>query len=101
MRAEHLKQLVKNSVYRTLGETARALGGVDGERDRTLRVLMYHKVNNVPENPLSVPVSIFDEQMAQLGELGYTVVDLGAVLAHFVDGQTLPPRSVLITFDDG
>jgi peptidoglycan/xylan/chitin deacetylase (PgdA/CDA1 family) len=101
MRAEHLKQLVKNSVYRTLGETAWAVGGVNGERDRTLRVLMYHKVNNVPENPLSVPVSVFDEQMAQLGELGYTVVDLDAVLAHFVEGQALPPRSVLITFDDG
>jgi peptidoglycan/xylan/chitin deacetylase (PgdA/CDA1 family) len=101
MRAEQLKQLVKNSVYRTLGEAATATGAVNGERERTLRVLMYHKVNNVPENPLSVPVSVFDEQMAQLRELGYTVVDLDAVLAHYGDGPPLPPRAVLITFDDG
>jgi peptidoglycan/xylan/chitin deacetylase (PgdA/CDA1 family) len=101
MRAEQLKQLVKNSVYRTLGEAAAATGAVNGERERALRVLMYHKVNNVPENPLSVPVSVFDEQMAQLREFGYTVVDLDAVLAHYRDGAPLPPRAVLITFDDG
>lgn len=101
MRAEQLKQLVKNSVYRTLGEAATAAGAVNGKGGRTLRVLMYHKVNNRPENPLSVPISVFDEQMAQLQELGYTVIDLDAVLAHYVEGRPLPPRAVLITFDDG
>jgi peptidoglycan/xylan/chitin deacetylase (PgdA/CDA1 family) len=101
VRAEQLKQLVKNSVYRTLGEAASAAGAVDGERDRTLRVLMYHKVNDLPENPLSVPVGVFDEQLAQLRELGYTVVDLEAVLAHYAGERPLPPRAVLITFDDG
>jgi peptidoglycan/xylan/chitin deacetylase (PgdA/CDA1 family) len=101
MRAEQLKQLVKNGVYRTLGEAATAAGAVDGEQQRTLRVLMYHKINNLPENPLSVPVSVFEEQMAQLRELSYTVVDLDAVLAHYAEGRPLPPRAVLITFDDG
>ena len=48
-----------------------------------------------------MPVSLFDEQMDQLRELGYTVVDLDAVLAHYVDGEPLPPDAVLITFDDG
>ena len=100
MRAEHLKQQVKNAVYRTLGESATAIGAVNGEGDRALRVLMYHKVNDLPENPLSVPVSVFDEQMAQLGELGYTVVDLDAVLDYYVEGKRLPERAVLITFDD-
>jgi peptidoglycan/xylan/chitin deacetylase (PgdA/CDA1 family) len=100
VRAEHLKQQVKNAVYRTLGESATAIGAVNGEGDRALRVLMYHKVNDLPENPLSVPVSVFDEQMAQLGELGYTVVDLDAVLDYYVEGKRLPERAVLITFDD-
>jgi peptidoglycan/xylan/chitin deacetylase (PgdA/CDA1 family) len=62
---------------------------------------MYHKVNDRPENPLTVPVSLFDEQMAQLRELGYAVVDLDAVLVAFRGGAPLPERSVLITFDDG
>ena len=100
MRAERVKQLLKNGVYRSLGELTSGLG-VNGEHDRALRVLMYHKINDDEGNPLSVPVSLFDEQMAQLSELGYAVVGLDAVLAHYVDGKPLPPRAVLITFDDG
>ena len=46
---------------------------------------MYHKVNDLPNNRMSMPVSLFDEQMAQLRELGYRVVDLDAVLAHYVE----------------
>jgi peptidoglycan/xylan/chitin deacetylase (PgdA/CDA1 family) len=98
--AERVKQLLKNSVYRTIGETANGVGAANGD-GRTLRVLMYHKVNDVPKNPLTIPVSLFDEQMAQLRELGYEVVDLGAVLAHYTQSAPLPPRPVLITFDDG
>jgi peptidoglycan/xylan/chitin deacetylase (PgdA/CDA1 family) len=101
VRADHLKQLLKNGVYRTLGEAATGAGVMDGDDERTLRVLMYHKINDEPENPVTVPVSLFDEQLAQLGELGYTPVSLDDVLAYYVDGVPLPPRAVLITFDDG
>ncbi len=97
---EQLKQALKNGVYRALGETARGLGAVNGD-GRTLRVLMYHKVNDLTGNRMSMPVSIFDEQMAQLRELGYVPVDLDSVLAHYVGGAPLPPGAVLITFDDG
>ena len=97
---EQIKQLLKNSVYRAIGETANGLGAVDGAA-HSLRVLMYHKVNDLPNNRMSMPVSLFDEQMAELGELGYTVVGLDAVLGHYVDGLPLPEGAVLITFDDG
>ena len=101
MRADRIKQTLKNGVYRALGETATGVGAVDNELDRTLRVLMYHKVNDLPENSVTVPVSQFDEQMAQLGELGYHPVALDAVIDYYVLGTPLPPRAVLITFDDG
>jgi len=39
--------------------------------------------------------------MDQLRELGYTVVDLQAVLDHYVERAALPSQAVLITFDDG
>ena len=97
---EQIKQLLKNSVYRAIGETANGLGAVNGD-ERSLRVLMYHKVNDLPNNRMSMPVSLFDDQMAELGELGYTVVDLDAVLAHYIGRQPLPDGAVLITFDDG
>jgi peptidoglycan/xylan/chitin deacetylase (PgdA/CDA1 family) len=100
VRADRLKQLVKNGVYRTIGETAEALG-TNGNGDPLLRVLMYHKVNDLPGNTLTIPVSLFDEQMDQLRQLGYSVVDLQAVVDYYVDGRALPPRAVLITFDDG
>src|SRR5438105_10071343 len=101
MRAERFKQLLKNGVYRSIGETTTALRLNDGHEQRELRVLMYHKVNDLPGNPLSVPCAVFDEQMSLLGELGYTVVGLDAVLDHYTAGKPLPEQAVLITFDDG
>jgi peptidoglycan/xylan/chitin deacetylase (PgdA/CDA1 family) len=100
VRADRAKQLLKNAVYRSIGETASTIGAVDGH-DATLRVLMYHKVNDVPGNPVTVPTDLFDEQMAALRRFGYTVVSLDAVLDHFARVRPLPPRAVLITFDDG
>jgi hypothetical protein len=70
MRAEELKQALKNGVYRSLGEAATGVGAVDGLHERTLVVLMYHKVNGVDGNTVTVPPTAFDEQMAQVGELG-------------------------------
>src|SRR5262249_22834387 len=96
-----IKQLLKNGVYRTIGEAATGIGAVDGEDGRTLRVLMYHKVNDLATNSVTVPTGLFDEQMAQLGELGYRPVSLDDVLAYYRDGVALPAQAVLITFDDG
>jgi peptidoglycan/xylan/chitin deacetylase (PgdA/CDA1 family) len=101
VRADRAKQLLKNGVYRTIGETTATLAPANGDGDRRLRVLMYHKVNDLPGNPLSVPVGVFDEQMAQLRELGYTVVALDDVLEYYANAAELPSRAVLITFDDG
>jgi peptidoglycan/xylan/chitin deacetylase (PgdA/CDA1 family) len=101
MRADRAKQLLKNGVYRALGETVSGVGALDGEEERTLRVLMYHKVNDLWPNPTSVPTAVFAEQMALLPELGYTAVSLEAVRDHYLLGSPLPERAVLITFDDG
>jgi peptidoglycan/xylan/chitin deacetylase (PgdA/CDA1 family) len=101
MRADRAKQLLKNGVYRAIGETVSGSGVLDGEADRTLRVLMYHKVNDLWPNPTSVPTAVFVEQMELLGELGYAPVALDAVRDYYLDGVPLPERAVLITFDDG
>src|SRR5581483_7185541 len=85
MRADELKQALKNGVYRGLGEATTGIGAVNG----------------VDGNTVTVPPSAFDEQMAQLAELDYTVVSLDNVIAQYLDHEPLPPRSVLITFDDG
>jgi peptidoglycan/xylan/chitin deacetylase (PgdA/CDA1 family) len=98
--AQQAKQVVKNALYRTIGETSTALR-LHPDGQRTLSILMYHKVNDLPDNPTTVPVSKFDEQLNRLGELGYNVIDLDAVLDHYTLGKPLPEKAVLITFDDG
>jgi peptidoglycan/xylan/chitin deacetylase (PgdA/CDA1 family) len=101
VRADRFKQLLKNGVYRAIGETAAGVGAIDGEEARTLRILMYHKVNDLQGNPTTVPTGVFDEQMALLAEFGYRPVDLDAVIAHYIERRPLPPKALLITFDDG
>lgn len=46
MRAERVKQVLKNSVYRTIGETAAAIGA-NANGHRSLRVLMYQDRKSV------------------------------------------------------
>jgi len=101
MRADRAKQLLKNGVYRAIGETVSGVGALDGKEERTLRVLMYHKVNDLWPNPTTIPTAVFAEQMALLGKLGYAPVSLDAVRDHYLHGAPLPPAAVLITFDDG
>jgi peptidoglycan/xylan/chitin deacetylase (PgdA/CDA1 family) len=100
MTAQQAKQAVKNALYRSIGETSSAFR-LRAEGEQALRILMYHKVNDIPDNPTTVPVAKFDEQLERLAELGYQVVALEDVLAAYNDGTPLPPGAVLITFDDG
>ena len=100
MRAYRAMQATKNGLYRSTGEVVNALAP-PADSGRTLRVLMYHKVNDQWPNPITVPTAVFAEQMTQLGELGYTPVSLETVRDHYLDGAPLPERAVLITFDDG
>ncbi len=100
MNAQQAKQALKNGLYRGLGETSSVLR-VSADESRVLRVLMYHKVNDIHDNPTTVPIGHFDEQMSQLRDLGYVVVDLDDVLDHYVRGVPLPAGATLITFDDG
>jgi peptidoglycan/xylan/chitin deacetylase (PgdA/CDA1 family) len=101
MRADRAKQLLKNGVYRAIGETVSGAGGLDGEAERSLRVLMYHKVNDLTPNSTTVPTAVFAEQMTLLHDLGYVPVSLEQVRDHYINGKSLPPGAVLITFDDG
>ncbi len=70
-------------------------------------ILMYHYVRVNP-NPvdrigagLSVNPDLFARQMAYLADAGYTPVTLADVYAAWTAGQPLPPKPVVLTFDDG
>jgi peptidoglycan/xylan/chitin deacetylase (PgdA/CDA1 family) len=72
--------------------------------DMRVPILMYHSVATDPNDAtrdLSVAPEAFAEQMALIGDLGFTPVSTAALAARWHSGRPLPERPVLVTFDDG
>lgn len=76
---------------------------------RTARVpiLMYHHIADPPagakavERDLSVSPARFEEQLRYLREAGYQSITTTDLVYHLTLGRPLPPKPVIITFDDG
>ena len=73
----------------------------------TVPVLMYHRVappstatNDVSYN-LTVSPAQFRQQMKWLRANGYTAISQAELFRAIEDGAKLPPKPVVITFDDG
>jgi len=77
----------------------------DGQRPNLLRVLTYHRVDEPDACPALYPGLIsatpdaFDQQMSYLAA-NYHVVSMAELLDACRTGAALPPRSVMVTFDD-
>lgn len=76
---------------------------------RTLRVpiLMYHYVSAPPADAdvyrrdLSVTPAQFESHLAYLSAAGYHTITLDDLLDALAQGKPLPPKPVILTFDDG
>ena len=70
-----------------------------------LAVLAYHKIGAPPpgawETWYSVPEPAFRAQLAYLSETGWQPLDAATLASGLANPETLPPRSALVTFDDG
>ena len=67
-----------------------------------LRVLMYHKVSgNGYHDYLTIPANRLEDQFDYLLKQGYSPILLSDLLNYIRFGASLPPKPVLITFDDG
>jgi len=65
-------------------------------------ILLYHHISN--EQPFSryyVGPEAFEEQMRSLRDWGYTTISMSLFLEALTVGADLPPRPIVITFDDG
>ena len=68
----------------------------------TVPVMMYHNVQDSQEfRPNSVSPQNFDWQMAYLRDHGYHVISFEELVRHINYGDPIPPKAVVITFDDG
>lgn len=67
-------------------------------------ILMYHKVNPYSSSGgygLRVPPKLFAWQMSYLKKRGFATISFNDLYDHWENGAPLPPRPVIITFDDG
>jgi len=75
------------------------------EQSREIPVLMYHHIMDVPaeEIPNSSTISYrsFRNHIERLAEAGFHTISFADLIAYVDEGRRLPPRAVLITFDDG
>lgn len=68
-------------------------------------ILTYHRVAEISANAVkptwNVTPSILRYQLEGLRQLGWEPIPLRALLGVNATGETLPPRSFVVTFDDG
>lgn len=70
-------------------------------------ILMYHYLSAPPagadviRTDLSVPPDRFESHLAYLREAGYETISFGQLTLALSRGQALPPKPIIITFDDG
>jgi peptidoglycan/xylan/chitin deacetylase (PgdA/CDA1 family) len=73
----------------------------------TVPILMYHYISTPPDRAdkyrldLSVTPDRFEAQLRYLKEHGFTSVTLFDLYNHLNTGAPLPPKPVVLTFDDG
>jgi len=68
---------------------------------------MYHHIDDPPPSVgrirynLSTPPRLFQDQLKMLRDEGYTTITLDDLVYHLTRGRPLPPKPVILTFDDG
>ena len=68
----------------------------------TVPILLYHRIGVSPiDSQYYVPPDKFEDQMKLLHDWEYTVIPIELLVKAIKEGASLPPRPVIITFDDG
>ena len=79
--------------------------GAAAARDSAVPVLMYHVVANPPASApyphLYVTRREFEAQVRWLDSRGYRTIALADAFDAWREGRRLPPRTIVLTFDDG
>jgi peptidoglycan/xylan/chitin deacetylase (PgdA/CDA1 family) len=75
------------------------------EPSRELLVLAFHKIGAPPPGSSNtwfyIPAPVFEGYLKWLRDSSWRVIDADTFVASLTDPESLPPRSALLTFDDG
>jgi len=75
---------------------------VQGPGDITVPILLYHRIDISPiDSRYYVTPQKFEEQMKLLHDWEYTTITTIQLIQAITLGTKLPPRPLIITFDDG
>jgi peptidoglycan/xylan/chitin deacetylase (PgdA/CDA1 family) len=102
----YVRRLVNNVGMRSAGRIATALHALLGSRaEQKVGVLTYHRVaprvRRVPPPSHNVTPERFREHIEGLLRRDFTVWPLRKIVQHAAARQAIPPRTIVITFDDG
>ncbi len=81
-----------------------AKGRIDDFVPKKIPILCYHNVSDVPNKAFRLyvlPVSKFEKQINWLKKNEYQTISLDDLYAYLTTGDPIPPKSIIITFDDG
>jgi len=72
------------------------------QEQKKIPILAYHRFGTEVSDSMTIKTSVFARQMAWLKTNGYTVIPLDTA-AGYLQGniKSIPPKSVVITVDDG
>jgi peptidoglycan/xylan/chitin deacetylase (PgdA/CDA1 family) len=75
---------------------------VQGPDDVIVPILLYHRIDVSPvDSRYYVPPEKFEQQIKLLHDWEYTVISVETLVRAIEKGARLPPRPVILTFDDG
>lgn len=71
-----------------------------------IRIILYHRICDLPKvgekmDSLNVSPKAFSQQMDYLSQNGFNVITLEQYISYKDDNMALPPKAIIITFDDG
>lgn len=64
-------------------------------------ILMYHRIGYQPGDGIVVSPELFEKQLRFLKENNYQTISLATWHELTTQGKKLPPKSIILTFDDG
>jgi peptidoglycan/xylan/chitin deacetylase (PgdA/CDA1 family) len=68
----------------------------------TVPIILYHRIDVSPINSrYYVPPEEFEKEIKLLHDWEYTTITTGMLFKAITEGADLPPRPIIITFDDG